>query len=308
MWRTVHVIVNARAGANCGQRILKNIQTALTKSGLKPFITLTRYRGHAQHLAREAVKNNFDLIISVGGDGTINEIINGMMEWNDKVANLPVLGIISAGTGSDLCRTLHIPFDCNHALQIILKGNVQPVDIGRAIFKDNARVWYRHFINVLDVGLGGNVVRIANHIPKNLGGFATFLIASLLVLAIHRPSPLQIYIDGLFKDEGMVNIIGAANGKYFGGGMKIAPMACLNDGYLEILYVKNTNIFQFIGKVLLPVYQARHLLYKKLYHYRAQKLKIVAEKKFLVDIDGEEEKAREVEIILIPQKIKIVIP
>ncbi|MCX7995055.1 MAG: diacylglycerol kinase family lipid kinase [candidate division WOR-3 bacterium] len=308
MFNKIQVIVNARAGAYTAQRILKNIKNYLEKSRCKISFSLTRYRYHAKILAMESIKNNVDLIISIGGDGTINEIINGMIEFSENNDNLPALGIISAGTGADLCRTLNIPFDYKRAIDIILKGSTMPVDIGRAEFKNHSSKWHRYFINVFDIGLGGNVIRIAKYIPRKLGGFATFLLSSFAGLIVSQPVFLKIYIDDKFIHKGDINIIGAANGKYFGGGMKIAPMASINDGYLEILYVKDTNIFKFIKHILLPVYDANHLLYKNLYHHRAKKLKIIGEKIFPVDIDGEEEKASEVEISIIPGKIKIVVP
>uniref|UniRef100_A0A7V0Z4N0 YegS/Rv2252/BmrU family lipid kinase n=1 Tax=candidate division WOR-3 bacterium TaxID=2052148 RepID=A0A7V0Z4N0_UNCW3 len=308
MFHKAKVIINASAGAYLAGRKLKKIQNYLKDSGCEPYISETQYQSHAKELAIEGVKDNFDLIISVGGDGTINEIINGIMEAKNFSHKLPALGIISAETGADLCRTLNIPFDYKKAIEIILKGNLTPIDIGVIKFKLREQSRNRYFANVIDAGLGGNVVRIANHIPKRFGGFLTFLLSSLAGIIVFQRIYLKIYIDGINKDEGKINIIGAANGKYFGGGMKIAPMACINDGYLEVLYVKETNTFKFIKNVLIPVYDAKHLFYKNLYHLHAQKLKIVSNKVFPVDIDGEEEKAEEIEISIMPRALNIVTP
>ncbi|MEO0191008.1 MAG: YegS/Rv2252/BmrU family lipid kinase, partial [candidate division WOR-3 bacterium] len=228
---------------------MKEIKEYLKKSGCFPVVTSTRYKNHAKIIAMDAVNNNFDLIISVGGDGTINEIINGMMDCKDLVRKLPALGIISSGTGADLCRTLNIPFEYQKGIDIIMKGKLMPLDIGVVKFKIGPHSYQRYFVNVFDVGLGGNVVRIANHIPKNLGGFLTFLLSSFAGLLTHTPVFLKIYVDDTLIDKDYITIIGAANGKFFGGGMQIAPMAEINDGYLEVLYVKNTNIFKFIKNV-----------------------------------------------------------
>lgn len=308
MFKKAKVIINATAGAYLAGRRLKNIRNYLKDAGCEPHISKTRYQSHAKELAIEGVKNNFDLIISVGGDGTINEIINGIMECKNFSDKLPALGIISAGTGADLCRTLNIPFDYQKAIEIILKGNLTTIDIGVVRFKLGNQIRKRYFANVFDAGLGGSVVRIANHIPKSFGGFLTFLLSSLAGIVISKPLYFKIYIDGINKDEGKINIIGATNGRYFGGGMKIAPMASINDGYLEILYVKDTNTFKFIKNVLITVYDARHLSYKKLYHFRARELKIVSNKVFPVDIDGEEERAEEVEVSIMPRALNIVTP
>ncbi len=308
MFHLVQIIANATAGKYLAKRKLKCIQECMKKSGCELVIALTKYRLHARELAIDAVNRNSDLIISVGGDGTINEIINGMMECRNSTNKLPALGILSAGTGADLCRTLNIPFSFEKAIEVILTGKLIPIDIGLVKFKNRSRIGQRYFANVFDVGLGGNVVRIANHIPKPLGGFLTFLLSSLAGLLTFKPVHLMVYIDDKLRDEANITIIGATNGKYFGGGMKIAPMANMSDGFLEILYVKDTNNFKFIQNVLLPVYEAKHLLYSKLYHFRARKLKIVSEKLFLADIDGEEEKAQEVEISIAPQQIMVAVP
>jgi len=308
MFHKAKVIINAAAGAYIAGRRLKKIRDYLKDSGCEPNINETQYSSHAKELAMDGVKDNFDLIIGVGGDGTINEIINGIIKCKNFSNKQPALGIISAGTGADLCRTLNIPFDYKKAIEIIRKGNLTPIDIGVIKFKLREKSWKRYFVNVIDAGLGGNVVRIANHIPKSFGGFLTFFLSSLAGIIVSKPVYLKIYIDDINMDEGKINIIGAANGKYFGGGMKIAPMASINDGYLDVLYVKDTNTFKFIKNVLIPVYDARHLFYKKLYHLRARKLKIVSNKVFPVDIDGEEEKAEELEVSIMPRALNVVTP
>lgn len=308
MFKKIFVIANITAGYYTAYRKLRHVKNSLRAVGIEPIMKLTRYRYHAKELAQEAIKNSVDLIISIGGDGTINEILNGIMECRTESNALPALGIISMGTGADLCRTLNIPFDYKKAIEIIKKGKTILMDIGLVRLRYQNHQWQRYFMNVFDIGLGGNVVRIANHIPKSFGGFLTFLISSLVGLLVSKPLDLEIYADNRLITQGSISIIGATNGKYFGGGMKIAPMASINDGYLEVLYVKNTNIFKFIYKVLLPVYEARHLLYKNLFHFPTKNLKILSKGIFLADIDGEEEKAEEVEVSIIPGAIKIIVP
>jgi diacylglycerol kinase family enzyme len=163
-------------------------------------------------------------------------------------------------------------------------------------------------VNVFDVGLGGNVVRIANFVPKNFGGFLTFLLSSLAGLATFRPPDLRIEIDGRHADRGSITIVGCANGRYFGGGMHIAPMARIDDGRFEVLYVKDTNLFRFVHRVLIPVYEARHLDYERLFHRPARRIKISSRSVFTCDVDGEEEKADQVEITLVPRAIRVLTP
>ena len=246
--------------------------------------------------------------MGIGGDGTFNEIINGYMNTGGGAERLPELGLVSVGTGSDLIRTFNIPADPRRAVDIIVNGRTQAMDVGKVLFNDGRRTWTRYFANVFDIGLGGMVVRIANTLPKSLGGFLTFFLSSIAGLALFKPPLLHINADGKVIDTGPMNIAGVANGRYFGGGMDIAPMAKPDDGVFELLYVKNTNMFKFLGKVLLPVYDAKHLAYKNLYHYPVRTLIVKSSRQFLVDIDGEEEKALSAEVSVIPDAIKLRTP
>ncbi len=307
MYKMIYVIINATAGSYLAARRLRKIVKTLEKLNGDLHFNLTQYRFHAKELAKNAIADGADLIISMGGDGTFNEIVNGMMECGLPCKSLPAVGIISAGTGADLCRSLNIPMEYERAIETIRSGRTMEMDLGMVAFRNQKKFWIRYFANVFDVGLGGNVVRIANHIPKSLGGFLTFLLSSVVGVVTYKPLELRMSIDDSPFDHGKITIVGATNGRYFGGGMKIAPMAKINDGSLEVLYVKDTNLFKFIKHVLLPVYNAQHLLYKNLYHCKAKRLKIAGEKIFLTDIDGEEERAQEVEVSIIQGAVRVIV-
>ena len=119
---------------------------------------------------------------------------------------------------------------------------------------------------------------------------------------------MKIYIDDQLVEEDNINIVGAANGQFFGGGMHIAPMASIDDGFLEILYVKEPNLVKFVQHVLMKVYQGKHLEYDRVFYRRGHTLRIVCEHSSLMEIDGELEKASEVTISLIPKALKIRVP
>ena len=176
------------------------------------------------------------------------------------------------------------------------------------MFKTATKTWQRYFANVFDAGLGGNVDRIANTLPKGIGGFLTFLCSSLIALVTFRPMRLKVWIDKKLIDDGLITIIGAANCEYFGGDMHIAPMALPDDGLFEVLYVKDTNMFKFLVHVLGKVYQAEHLKYQNVHHYQAREITIQSDHLFLSDIDGEVEKAQEVIVSLIPKALRIRVP
>lgn len=308
MRKKVFAIVNPRAASYLAGQKWQQIRREITDADFDLTGRFTEYRHHASALAREAFRHGADIILSIGGDGTFNEIVNGVMSLDCPAAERPVLGVVSTGTGSDFARTLGLTGDHRSAVRAMLQATPSLCDLGIVRFTLGRRTKARYFANVFDVGLGGSVVRIANHVPKNLGGFLTFLLSSLVGLATFKPLHLRIDIDGEKIDTGPVMIVGCANGQYFGGGMHIAPMARLDDGLLEILYVKDTNMFEFIRRVLMPVYEARHLDYERLFHRPARRVEIAGQSVFVCDIDGEEEKAEKVEVTLIERAIRILSP
>jgi YegS/Rv2252/BmrU family lipid kinase len=309
MKKRIFAIVNPRAASYLAGHKWQRVQKELRTVGFDVISRFTERRFHAAELARSAATaGQTDIILSVGGDGTFNEIVNGLMPLGRPPENLPVLGIVSVGTGSDLARSLKITGGYQRAVQILKEGFPRFEDVGCVRFALGPRSWIRYFANVFDVGLGGNVVRIANFLPKNLGGFLTFLLSSLGGLLTFKPFRLRIKVDGRFADAGRITIAGCANGEYFGGGMDIAPMARLDDGRLELLYVKDANLFQFIRRVLIPVYDGRHLGYEKVFHRPARRVEISGDRVFLCDIDGEEEKAETVEVTVIPRALRIMAP
>ncbi len=304
----VFAIINPRAASLKAGQKWKHIQKYITAQGFSVTARFTEKKLHAVALTREAVLAGPRYIVGIGGDGTFNEIINGYMSANLCADRLPELGLIAAGTGSDLIRTFNIPVDPCQAVDTLVNGRIHFMDIGMVRFNDGQRTWTRYFANVFDVGLGGMVVRIANSLPKSLGGFLTFFLSSVAGLMLFKPPLLHLKANGKTIDTGPMNIVGVANCRYFGGGMDIAPMARFDDGLLELLYVKNTNLFKFLSRVLLPVYEAKHLAYEHLYHRAVQKIEVSGDQLFLADIDGEEEKALSAEVSVIPNAIRIRTP
>jgi YegS/Rv2252/BmrU family lipid kinase len=304
----VHVIVNPSAACGRAVRQWPKIRGSMEHQGLVVSEYFTQGVMHATSIAVNCIERGATTIVCVGGDGTLNEIVNGLMQSGVNDCLLPNLALIPIGTGSDLARTLKIPRDHEKAIDVVAHGVNRPCDVGKVIFRGLDHQWVRYYSNVFDMGLGGQVIRIANRIPKNIGGLMTFLISSSLALVTYQRVHLRIDVDGRFIDQGLIWIVGAANGQYFGGGMHMAPMALLDDGKLEILYVKDTSIFRFITNVLGKVYEGKHLEYKNVYHIRGERLHILSEQPCLCDIDGEEEKACEVVVSIIPKAIKIKVP
>jgi diacylglycerol kinase (ATP) len=303
----VHAIVNPHAGHGKSGKKWRLILDYLQDSGFDVTWQLTKRRWHAFHIAKEYIKNGAQLLISVGGEGVMNEILNGMFAAFKDSGKMPALAMIPIGTGTDLSRTLHIPKDCRKAVDVIKHGRGKIIDVGKIVFWHGSHTWERYFINASDAGLGGAVARISNSVPKVLGGFLTFLLSSLTALISFKRMKLSIWIDGKKIDYGLMTIVGALNGQFFGGGMHVAPTASVDDGSMEFIYVKDANFFKFIGKVLARVYQGEHLKYHKVHLQKGKELRVESGKTFLVDVDGEVEKAQAITLTVLPKSIKIMV-
>lgn len=304
--KKVHAIVNPFAAHGKAGRKWPEILQCLQARGFDVTWRLTEGPWHAADIAQEFAREGAELIVSVGGEGVMNEILNGLFAFRERSGSMPALAMIPVGTGTDLSRTLHIPKDHGQAIDLIQRGREKVIDAGRMVFRRRGQTWTRYFINGADAGLGGAVARVANTVPKILGGFLTFLLSSLVALFSFRRPWLKIWIDGAFVDQGLISIVGALNGQYFGGGMRAAPMAVLDDGIMEFMYVKDTNLFKFVAKVLARVYTGEHLAYHKVYLRAGRHLKVESERVFLAEVDGEVERADTIEVDLLPASVRII--
>lgn len=303
----IHAIVNPYAAHGKAGKKWPEILAYLEAQGFVVTWRLTEKRWHAAEIAQEYARDRAKIIVSVGGEGVMNEILNGLFAHREETGFMPALAMIPVGTGTDLSRTLRISKEYHEAVDIIKNGRVMLIDVGRIAFSLGNRIWTRYFINASDAGLGGAVAMLTNTIPKVLGGFLTFLLSSLAALLSFKRMKLEIRVDGKFVDRGLMTIVGALNGQYFGGGMHAAPMAVVDDGVMEFMYVKDTNFFKFLAKVLARVYQGEHLAYHKVHVNRGKEMVIKGHKAFLVDVDGEVEKAKKIRVEVLPRAIGILV-
>lgn len=303
--KKVHAIVNPHSGHDKAGKRWPHILEYLQSLGFDVTWQLTECRWHAYEIAKKYTEGGAEVIISVGGEGVMNEVLNGMFAGSKGAGRLPTLAMIPIGTGTDLSRTLHIPKEFHGAVDIIKHGREMKMDAGQMFFQHRSKSWSRYFINASDAGLGGCVARITNTIPKTLGGFLTFLLSSLAGLLSFKRMKLRIWVDGKLVDSGLMTIVGALNGQFFGGGMHAAPMAVVDDGLMEFIYVKDTTFFKFLSKVLARVYEGKHLEYHKVHVHRGRELIVEGEKSFLSDVDGEVEKADKIVVKVLPGAISI---
>jgi len=220
---------------------------------------------HATEISRAAIKEGTELIVGVGGDGTMHEIANGFFEDQKIINPETVLGVLPSGTGSDLSKSLNIPPGIKNALEIIKNAPNRLIDTGRVRF-------------VRRVNL--------NRMKRKTSSYLQCLITTFIN---YKNKKLNLKIDGkeLPSDEYMVGAI--ANGKIFGKGMKIAPDACLDDGFFDIVLIKGMTMFEFCLNAW-RIYSGTHLKHPKISFIRGKKVEVepIDEEDALIEVDGEQ--------------------
>jgi len=220
------------------------------RQGLKSFVREFKYEFtekplHATEITRAAIKDGTELVIGVGGDGTMNEIANGFFEDLRIINPEATLGLVPAGTGCDLTKSLNIPAGLKDALKVITEAASVSMDVGKVRFRSNAGGEdERYFLNVADFGLGGEVVRRVNErrLQRKASSYVRCLVTTM---AQYRNKRVGIRVDGEKLPEGEYLIGAVANGRIFGKGMKVAPGARLDDGLFDNVLVRGFKFLEF---------------------------------------------------------------
>ncbi|MGH2819578.1 MAG: diacylglycerol/lipid kinase family protein [Actinomycetota bacterium] len=276
------VVCNARAG-NRVPRFLPQLREHLDRRGLEYEVRYTETAGHATRLARQALDDGKRFIVAMGGDGTVHEVVNGMLENDEAVVPEAVLGVVAAGTGSDFIKTFGIPDMVPHAAAHLDGPESFPIDIGKITYVEDGKEVTRYFPNVAEVGLGADVVARAARLPRALGPMVYFF-AFWLTLRKHRPA--QVVVDLVDRRyEGPMNNLVVANGQFFGGGMKVAPKAAPTDGLLDVQieHARKREAIALIPKI----YKGRHVPHPDIDEAKRVRLSITVDRPLRVEADGE---------------------
>ena len=228
------------------------------REGLGPLeVERTRGPRDAERIAREAVRAGWDRLIVAGGDGTLSEVATGLLA--SGLGGYATIGALPLGTGGDFLRTLGVPRDLDHAIACLREGKPRPIDAGRASFVDAAgRPATAHFVNVASFGVSGRVVQLVSRSPRLLGGRLAFLLGAVRAIARHRPAPVSLRVDGELVLDGPLVLAAAANGRFFGAGMQIAPEARTDDGLFDVVAVSGLGRVQLLRRLPL-LYRGTHL-------------------------------------------------
>lgn len=248
------VSANGKTGKNWAE-----YEKHFREEGIELEVRFTQYPGHATELARKAVAEGYRKIMSVGGDGTTNEVINGLYRDGELLAEDIKLIIFSQGTGCDFIRSFGISKKIEDVVNIIRSEKIKKVDVCQASFKNHAgNSESRLFLNVADTGIGAVTAKLVNESSKIYGGFLSYLIGVFRALFTHKNKAIRVMIDGKEEYNQYLNSVIIANGKYFGGGVMIAPEAELDSGEFNIIILKDFSKFGIVFN-LAKAYKGTHL-------------------------------------------------
>ena len=278
------LIANPRAGRGRVDAALPEVERVLREAGLGYRIVRTTRPGHATEAAREALLGGERFLVAVGGDGTVHEVVNGVLEDGKPVAPDAVLGVIAAGSGCDLIKSFGLPADVEQAAGHLAGDQVQAIDVGTVTCAGQDKP--RYFVNIAQAGLGAAVVaRTAGltRTGKLLGG-AKYAAGFWLTLPRFRPAAVRLDADGHPYSWRAFNVV-VANCRFYGGGMQISPKSDPGDCLLDVLVMTGPKSDSFT--TLPKLYKGAHLPHRHIAELQAGRLRVDADAPFPVEADGE---------------------
>lgn len=297
MGQRAFVVVNPAAGGGRTRRLWPGLRDRLSRLGLDFDVVETTGFGSATAVTRRAVANGRPLMVAVGGDGTVNEVVNGLTDSGGRA--LATLGVVPTGRGRDVCRNLGVARDPDVAARRLVEGEETRVDLGVAEWGENGR---RYFVNA--AGAGFDAVVAARARVGWGSGTVPYLVAVLGALRAHRSAPATIRLDGALVWTGPLTAAVVANGAYYGGGMKIAPAADPADGRLDLVVLGDLGRLELL-RWLPTVYRGGHLANPKVTTHRGGTVFIDAPTRLPMHVDGEPAGETPVRFSVCPRALRL---
>ncbi len=272
-------IVNPAAGNGRAQQIWHRVERELHRRGIGTRTRVTRRPGDGSSMTREALDAGHTTFAAVGGDGTVHEVVNGLFNGTE-IDGRSRLAVVPAGTGMDFARNIRAKRGVRAAAERIVRGQEQRVDVG--LVPAEGRV----FINFMETGLGAAVVAREARLSDSWPGRASFLVAALGAAVREDNLPVRVRVDGETIYGGTAVSVVVANGRYFAGGMKIAPMARMDDGVLDVLILGDFRRLELATQIW-KIYPGVHLAHEKVIHVRGASAEIETDGTGRLDLDGE---------------------
>lgn len=302
------VVVNLKSANGRTEKLWPDIKQNLQNTLGNFEFSFTTGPYTAPDITKNAIKSGFDRIISVGGDGTLNEVVNGFFENEKQINPNATLGVISMGTGADFIKTIGIPKPYEKAIKIINNGNIRTLDTGRIRFiTHDQKETVRYFINIADAGIGGETVDRVNRTTKAFGGFVSFLWGTIITLVTYKNKHINIVLDNNKPNNLEINMLAVANCQFFGGGMHIAPRAVPDDGMFDIVTIGKAGFVDFLRNSS-KIYKGTHINDPMVGYTHAKHVELTSDEKVLLDVDGEQPGMLPAVFDILPKTIRIIVP
>lgn len=302
------LILNPHAGGGKGKRDRQQIEKLLLENGFRYQLLISEYAKHAIQLAKQAVENGAKNIIIAGGDGTLNEVVNGVFQQNKYPPEEITIGVIPVGTGNDWIKTYGIPNNYEAAIEKIKERKTFRQDIGILTFSENGKEQVRYFLNMAGFGFGFDALAAykANQLKeKGRSGFMVYLQSLVAAYLQYQTRKVKISLDGK-ELENLIFSVSVAIGKYNGGGMMQAPGAVPNNGIFEVTLIKKIGAWGILTN-LVGLYNGTYIKDKRVSSYQAKEVFISSENPMPGEVDGESLGKSQFYIEILTKKLQIII-
>jgi len=305
----IQIIINPASAAGRTGRKLQVILRALEAAfpgGCN--LCVTRDAGHATAMAANAVSAGAGMIVAVGGDGTINEVVNGMLSASGGEIPATLLGIINCGSGGGFAMSLGLPAGLDAQVRLLTDRSTRLVDVGLlSAPSGTSSPSTRYFVNECQIGIGADVVRRNSGALKPAGGFLGYGAATIAALFRTPNAPLRVTVDGEKLDEGELLGLSIGNGHRTGGGMCLTPEADLADGMLDLLVIRGQSLFARL-RSFPRIYRGTHPGSSEFRLQKFHALEVDGPQTIGVAADGELIGGLPCAIAMVPRALRVIAP
>ncbi len=299
------VVVNPNAGIRRGEKEWPSIESCLRREGFAFDAFLTTHPEHAIEIVRKQISLGYRKVIAVGGDGTFNEVANGIMQQKRVPSNEVILGMITIGTGNDWGRMYNIPFDYKQAIEVIKRGKTFIQDTCHVKYTSGIKIKERYLVNMAGMGFDADVAEKVNRLKKEgRGGKLSYFMSIFSILLRYRAKTAQLLIDNEQSAHQVFSLnVGVC--QYNGGGMKQLPHAIPDDGRLAVTLIKKLNKL----KVLVNVYRLYSGSFTRMDEVlvaSATRVDITSDKNIYLEVDGESIGHTPIEFTIKPEAIQVI--
>lgn len=299
------VVVNPNAGSCKGQKDWKKISALLDGAGFSYQAVFTQKPLHAMQLTIGKIQEGFRKIVVVGGDGTMNEVVNGIFKQNTTFTDAILLGMISVGTGNDWGRTFNIPLDYEQAIGVLKSENTMLQDAGLVKYYNDSCEKTRYFINMAGLGFDGLVAQKTNADKARGNNNALIYLKNLASsLFAYKSSDIRLVVDGREINDKIFSI-GIGIGQYNGGGMRQAPDALPDDGLFDLVLIKHMSKWSVLASVR-RLYDGSIKKHSRVQTLTAKVIRVESDPPILMETDGESMGLSPFEFRIVPKSIRVI--